>query len=227
LDQEAWIMRSSFELTAECARLIDQGVWRAGERLPPERVLAERYGLARNTVRRALQALEVEGRIVRQIGRGTFVKAGRRPADEMIGRIREASPADLMEVRLIIEPPVAALAASRATAEELATIREVYDRSVAARSIAEFEHWDARLHLAIFRAARNAMLADYCAAMTAARNNPSWHRLKQRSHKPELRGVYDRQHGDVVIALVERDAERARAAIHQHLMTVRANLLAT
>ena len=52
---------------------IDSGRWKPGERIPTERALSDHYGVARNTIRRALKQLEDDGRIVRHVGRGTFV----------------------------------------------------------------------------------------------------------------------------------------------------------
>jgi DNA-binding FadR family transcriptional regulator len=206
---------------------IDGGVWGDGERVPPERVLADQYGLARNTVRRALKTLEESGRLARRVGRGTFVQSAPAPlAGDLARRMRDASPEDVMEVRLIIEPEAAALATARATLAELRELEQILRASLAAKGVAEFEIWDARLHLAIFRAARNALLLDYCKAVNAARHQPRWHKLKQRTVTPQARVLYDRQHTDLVTALSERDADGARRAAHQHLVSVRNSLFA-
>lgn len=222
----ASVFGSAQRVASEIGKRIDSGIWPDGFQLPTERALANEYGLARNTVRRALKALEEEGRLVRQVGRGTFVRtlpAG--DGGEILERMRAASPADIMEVRLIIEPQVAALAASRASADDLAEIERLLRSSISAKGIAEFEQWDAQLHMAIFKATKNALLMDYCAAINAVRSQPKWYRLKQRAHTPALRSVYDRQHGAIVAALRERDPEAARRAQHQHLAAVRDNLL--
>ncbi len=208
---------------------IVEGRYPPGSRLPPERQLAEHYGVARNTLRHLLDALAKEGLLDRQAGRGTYVAGPSRrllgSAGGLSGSLRGASPADLMEVRLIIEPQVAALAASRATAEDLAKIDDALRRSVAAKDLAEFEHWDAQLHLGIFRAAKNALLLDYCTAINAVRNEPDWYRLKQRSVTPERRLRYDSEHSDIVSALRQRDGETARKCLFRHLSGIRDTLL--
>lgn len=227
--READALRFAVEdVVKDIAAKIDAGVWADGDRLPPERILAKQYGLARNTVRRALKSLEDGGKLERQTGRGTFVHSGHIPASgDLARRMQDASPEDVMEVRLIIEPEAAALATSRATTAELREIELILRSSLSAKGLAEFEVWDARLHLAIFRAARNALLLDYCKAINAARNHPRWYKMKQRSVTPQTRAVYHRQHADLVTALSERDAEAAREAAHMHLLTVRDNLLGT
>jgi DNA-binding FadR family transcriptional regulator len=219
---------SSYDLQAKLARMLDDGVWRAGERLPPERELSEQFGLARNTVRRALKALEDAGRLQRHVGRGTFVHHGNpSTSDKLAARIDLASPAEVMEVRQIFEPQAANLTAGRASIEELQAIEEAYRRSVSAKGFAEFEHWDGQLHLAIIRATRNSLLIEYCEAIGEARQQPQWYRLKQRSLTPNTRTLYDQQHGDIVAALRERDANGARAAMLRHLVSVRDHLLGT
>lgn len=221
-------MRDSIQkIAAEMTAKIESGEWADGYRLPPERSLAAAHGLARNTLRQALDSLEARGLIVRQVGRGTFVKAEGQsaPADALLAKMRNASPAELIEVRLMIEPQAAQLAATRASAEDLAAIETALRQSVLAKGTAEFEHWDATLHLAIFRATKNSLLIDYCDAITAVRNQPKWHRLKQRTVTPASRHAYDRHHSAIVTALRERDAESARKAMVEHLATVREHLL--
>jgi len=210
---------------------IDAGAFDDGLRLPAERDLAAELGVARNTLRQALQRLEEDGLLERHVGRGTFVrrpeKTNGREAMPLLFNMRRASPSDLMEVRLIIEPQVAILAASRASAEDFAVMETALRNSISARGLAEFEHWDAQLHLAIFRATKNAVLIDYCQAINAARNEPNWYRLKKRTITPELRVTYDRQHSDLVSALKDRDTEAARRYANVHLTMVRDNLLGT
>jgi DNA-binding FadR family transcriptional regulator len=234
-------------VTEELRNQIASGGWPAGRQVPPERALAEQFGLARNTLRRVLKLLEDEGLLERHVGRGTFVRspsdgkangsnghnghgavmaAGGSMSGDLTTKLRGASPADLMEVRIIIEPQMAALAASRATAEDMAQIEQALKHSIAAKGLAEFEHWDAQLHLSIFKAAKNAILLAWCEAINVVRNEPDWYRLKKRSVTPEVRNSYDRDHTEIVAALKERDPEAARKVLFKHLTRVRDSLLA-
>jgi DNA-binding FadR family transcriptional regulator len=233
-------------VTEELRNQIAPGGWPAGRQVPPERALAEQCGLARNTLRRVLKLLEEEGLLERHVGRGTFVRspnegksngsnghnghggalANGSMSGDLTTKLRGASPADLMEVRIIIEPQMAALAASRATAEDIAQIELALKHSIAAKGLAEFEHWDAQLHLTIFRAAKNAILLAWCEAINVVRNEPDWYRLKKRSVPPEVRNSYDRAHTEIVAALKERDPEAARKVLFKHLSRVRDSLLA-
>lgn len=227
---ESPLGRAAMLVHAALLKRIRHSEYREGEQLPAERSLAGEFGVARNTVRLALERLEQEGLLERTVGRGTFVRPGagrahRGEAMTLTSRMREASPVDLMEVRLIIEPHAAALAATRAHSMDFARIEDALRHSVAARGLAEFEHWDARLHLTIFEATKNAVLVDYCSAINAVRDEPAWYQLKKRTVTPELRLVYDREHSGLVQAITARDGEAARAAMRSHLLTVRNNLL--
>ena len=232
LSPSAGLSRRLEDVSSALREQIVLGAWPAGQQVPPERELAQHYGLARNTLRRVLRRLEDEGLLERHVGRGTFVRQAA-PAplpaattrQEVAVRLKGASPADLMEVRLIVEPQVVALAASRASASDLQGVEQALKQSIAAKGLAEFEHWDAQLHLRIFRAAKNAILSAWCEAINQVRNEPDWYRLKKRSLTPELRLTYDREHSDIVMALKERDPELARKALAQHLTRVRDSLL--
>lgn len=219
--------RNAFDIAQELRRMIASGEWNSGGRLPPERVLAGRFAVARNTLRRALAYLADAGHLTRHVGRGTFiVPQGKSFGDGTGLRMSEASPRDILETRLIIEPRAAGLAATRASRADLDAISGAFDASVAAKDIGEFEHWDARLHLAIFVGAKNEVLIDYCRAISEVRNQPQWFELKKRSLTAATRGIYDDQHRAIVGALLERNATAAGDAMRQHLRTVEDNILA-
>jgi DNA-binding FadR family transcriptional regulator len=218
---------NSFALAHELRRIMDSGEWGTGGRLPPERALAARFAVARNTLRRALGLLENEGYLTRHVGRGTFiVDRHHAPTDSAAFRMSEASPRDLLETRLIIEPRAAGLAATRASRADLAAIAHALEQSLAATALGAFERWDAQLHLAIFIAAKNEVLVNYCRAITEARNQPQWFELKKRSVTPERQLIYNVQHREIVSTLIKRDAEAAAEAMRRHLRTVEDNILA-
>jgi DNA-binding FadR family transcriptional regulator len=234
-DPSLGLSRRLEEVGQALRRQISVGAWPVGQQVPPERELAQHYGLARNSLRRVLRRLEDEGLLERHVGRGTFVRPAKGPPAqpvtasprlEVAVRLKGASPADLMEVRLIVEPQVVALAASRASAADLQGIELALKQSIAAKGLAEFEHWDAQLHLGIFRAAKNGILSAWCEAINQVRNEPDWYRLKKRSVTPALKLTYDHEHSAIVTALKERDPEGARRAMSQHLSRVRDSLLA-
>jgi DNA-binding FadR family transcriptional regulator len=214
---------------------IAAGRWRPGDRLPTERDLARQFGLARNTLRRRLDDLAAEGLIERMTGSGTYVAertagpaagaSDREGGPFGIAGFAEASPAEVMEFRLLLEPQVIDLAAARANAADLARMDLCLARSEAAEGIAAFEDWDGALHLAVVAAARNDVAARVYEAVNAVRRGGAWGTLKERTLTPERRRLYEAQHRALVRALHDRDAAAARAVLREHLCAVRDALL--
>lgn len=218
-------------LTEFIERNIAEGIWHAGTKLPTERVLERQFGVSRNTLRKSLKRLEEQGKITRHVGRGSFVAdtagVGMTPPAELSGlawRIQGASPVEVMEVRLMIEPLAAELAAVRATAEDLQRLDDCLWHCEHAGDVPEFEYWDGMLHVAIVSAAKNGMLSAVYEAINNLRGQAEWQRLKERSVTPERRGLYGDQHRRIVQYLKDRDGEQARAELQRHLAQVRANL---
>lgn len=217
-------------MMAEIERSIASGAWAPGTKLPTERELEAQFGFARNTLRKSLRRLEAEGKIVRHVGRGSFVAPVRANVigtnEATLGqRLAGASPAEVMEVRLTIEPHAAELAATRANADDFKRIGQCLQECERAPDVMGFEHWDGMLHLAIIAATKNSLLETLCGAINEVRNQPEWTNLKQRSVTPERRKLYQEQHAAIVTALRDRDADGARRALRHHLLTVQANLL--
>jgi GntR family transcriptional repressor for pyruvate dehydrogenase complex len=207
---------------------IASGEWQPGFRLPTERELEIEFGVARNTIRKGLKKLEDAGQIVRHVGRGSFV-ADRTPAVEeassLLSRVVGSSPAEVMEIRLAIEPWATSLAASRGTSADLASLRECVDEAEAAPDVPTFETWDGKLHERIIAATKNELLKGLYEAINLARNQPEWMKLKERTVTRERRDLYQRQHRAIVGALLDRDAETAGRLMREHLSDVRVALV--
>lgn len=193
-----------------------------GGRLPTERSLAEALGLPRTAVRRSLARLEQDGRVVRHVGRGTFLTDHSSPTP---GRPVMTSPAEIMDTRLIFEPEIAFHAAQNATQDDLERIEKCMRRGASAESYAEFEGWDSAFHRGITAAVHNTLLLHTFDAMNTARDLPVWGSSKLRSATADRRKSYEEQHEALFAALVDRDPARARSAMIAHLASVRTNLL--
>lgn len=201
-----------------------------GSRLPTERQLAADLGVTRTMVRHALSVLEAEGRVSREVGRGTFLRddsprlpASRRDADGV--RSHDISPADVMAARRVLEPQVLALVVAWATSRDFDEMRRCLDGGGAAESYEEFEVWDFALHHAIVAASRNALLLAMYAEVERARRGEIWGNLKRRNDSRERRAVYHAEHTALVEALSARELARAIEVMEAHLATVEANLL--
>ena len=214
------------EVAASLKQKIASGQWGDDLRLPAERDLAGEFGVSRNTIRLALQRLEDAGALVRQVGRGTFVAAEESPSlAAIVKRMEGASPSDVMETRLLIEPSAAADAATNGSFAELQRVREAHERAVDSTDVRAFEQWDAEFHRRVFACCGNSMLKDINDLIGIVRNQPLWFDMKARSFSESSRQTYCREHGAIIDSLLSRDAHGARDSMLKHLQTVKANLL--
>ena len=203
---------------------ISAGEWTTNGRLPAERELAAEYGVARNTVRRALEALEADGEIQRHVGRGMFLNGERSEVADIIQRVTGVSPADLMAVRLIVEPQAAALAATNASTADLEAIARVHKSASATMETELFEHWDAEFHQRIFSATRNELLVSMHEILRAIRNRNAWIELKKKTFSENRRLDYCTHHAKIVAALENRDADGAAGAMREHMEAIQTTL---
>lgn len=194
-----------------------------GARLPTERALAERFDVSRGTVRAALARIEGRGGIVRIMGSGTYVaEQGAAHAGAVGG---DASPQEIMEARIMIEPRMPALVVAHANSADMDRIRHALHESEAASTHEAFEIWDARFHEAIAEATHNRLVVRVYRTITEARNLTEWGELKRRNSTPERRAAREAEHRIIFEALLARDAERARKAMDEHLGEINYELL--
>ncbi len=200
-----------------------------GGRLPTERRLASELGVTRTMVRHALAVLEAEGRISREVGRGTFLRApaGERAGSpaELGGAVDEVGPADVMAARRVIEPRVLPLVVAWATPSDFDELRRCVRGGAAAQSAAEFETWDFALHHAIVAAGRNQLVRSMYGVVERAREGSVWGNLKLRNDSRERRAAYQADHVALVDAICARELHRAVEVMEAHLARVESNLL--
>jgi len=201
---------------------IASGRLKPQQKLPTERQLADQFGQPRSAVRKALTILEAEGRIMRHVGRGTFILA---PDKEMIVA-PDASPAELIEARIAFEPTLVPLVASHATGADFRRMEGCLEAASAARTLDDYEQQDDAFHLAIAQATHNSLLIRTAEMLSMARHNAAWGFLKQRrgTFEPGRRSQVRAEHQGILDALKERDIDLARDRLRAHLTDVRLNL---
>ena len=203
-----------------------------GSRLPTERQLAADLGISRTGVRHALAVLEAEGRISREVGRGTFLRAasapssdGGAPADRGQLAATDFAPADVMTIRRLLEPQAMPLVAIWATARDFGEMERCLAGGDAAATFEEFETWDLALHRCIIGAAHSPLLGALYGLVESARHGQVWGDLKRRSTSSQRRQVYQEDHRAIVAALRARDSDAAVEAMRVHLSRVADHLL--
>ena len=140
--------RLFWRIVEKIEHLIDSGIYPPGSRLPPERELADNYGVSRPTIREAIIALEVRERVEVKTGSGIYV-AENQSAEKSAVKI---SAFELTQARALVEGEAAALAATTITEEELAALHQTL---VDMENEANAEDADEQFHLIISKATRN------------------------------------------------------------------------
>lgn len=211
---------------SQISALLDRGELRPGDQLPPERALAEQFQVSRASVREALRSLELLGVVETRAGGGTFVRRATpedlaRPLSHLITRGHTLT--DVIEVRGLIEPAIAAAAATRARSEELVELREILRRQEAkVRAEEPYADEDTRFHELIGQAARNELLTTMLGVIwdVLRSSREQWLQTNQRAH-----ASID-AHERILAALESRDPDAARAAAAEHIRAVGEGILA-
>jgi GntR family transcriptional repressor for pyruvate dehydrogenase complex len=208
--------QTAFEETVDrLGTAIKLGLLAPGSRLPAERELCGKLGIARSTLRQALTALGQSGHLhaVRGRGGGTFVADPQPPADppsaELLANWRE-----VCDARLAVELGVAVLAAERASPADL----DVLDAVVAAlqaglTNFPAYRQADIRLHVGLAEATGSGRLVQ---AMTDAQGEMT-DLISCIAHPPEVLGSANAQHRRLLAAVRERDGDRAAHVMSEHV----------
>jgi GntR family transcriptional repressor for pyruvate dehydrogenase complex len=207
-------------------RLIVDGALKPGDMLPPERELAERFAVSRSSVRDAIRTLELAGLLVPKQGEGTMVAdvsadALVAPLASVLVRKRELI-AELLDVRKILEPALAARAARNATPEDVARLEAILQRQKEkmARGESAVEE-DSEFHYTIAVAARNSVVRKVLDVLMDLLR-------ETRVRSLQVDGRLQRSfagHRRVLDAIKRRDATAAERAVRVHLEEIEAIVL--
>jgi DNA-binding FadR family transcriptional regulator len=191
---------------------INKGEYTQGSRLPPERELAEKFDVSRPSIREAIIALEVRGKVEVKTGSGVYVleNADHNKTNKSI------SAFELTQARALIEGEVAALAASYITEEELKTLHNTLVTMEKSEDSDSIEEADKLFHSIIAGATRNGAMILSVKNLWALRESTSeiiedYNNVCSKDMKFTLN-----EHTAIYNALKEKDASKARLAMHHH-----------
>ena len=205
------------EIVARIGKMIADGELRTGDRLPPERRLAETFRVSRHSVREALRALEEKGLVRSHVGDGTYVldreeQSLVEPLARAIGlgvdKLRE-----IFEFRKLLEPQVAALAAAAASTEDLAALGDLLKKQRAATTSEERAAMDHAFHLALARATGNAVVLAVFEQLGELLGESRSESLQSRARQIASLQTHER----ILRALWQGDAELAGREMREHL----------
>jgi GntR family transcriptional repressor for pyruvate dehydrogenase complex len=210
------------QIVEQIEQSIRAGQLKAGDQLPAERELAEQFGVSRTAVREAVKTLCEKGLVEASPGRGTFViddaaHPVRQSLALMVNIARPEDAAYLVDVRAIIEPEIAARAASRADEKHVQQLREalaVMETNVGAADA--FIEADLDFHLALAEAAQNPLVLALIDSIVGLLREQRI-RIFDSAQGPAHGQVHHRR----ILEAVERhDPDAARQAMKDHLEQV-------
>jgi GntR family transcriptional regulator, transcriptional repressor for pyruvate dehydrogenase complex len=207
-------------------QLVEDGVLKPGDKLPSERKLAERFRVGRSSVRDAIRILEVRGVVKARQGGGTVVQAFTSDAlvAELAGTLvrKRALVQELMEVRCMLEPPLAARAAAHASAEQIEHMEDVLQRQRRKLKRGEMAvEEDTEFHSTIARAAGNRVMLAVLDTLVGLLTETRRHFLVDRERaQSSLAG-----HRLVLRAIRRREPGAAERAMRKHIRSVEAIIM--
>ena len=206
--------------------LIDSGEYPVGGRLPPERELADRFGVSRPTVREAIIALEALKRVSVKTGSGVYVLEHHSLSDHVYQTI---SPFELTEARALIEGEAVALAANLITQEELERLEQSLEDMARENEAGDLAAGDAdrQFHHPIAEASRNKMIMLISDQLWHVRNNApqvfkAYKAICEQDGQKRIG-----EHREILDALARGDADAARRAMHEHFARILNKLIVT
>lgn len=219
------------EIHADLMARIREGRFQAGQQLPNERQLAERYGSSRQQVRDALLILQEAGLVKRKVGSGTFLAEDmpaiieRIDAEVDVHAVHEHSFLETVEARLILEPGVAALAARNISEVHLDRLRAALE---AVREPASWLEFKSRIYLfarAYYEASGNSFLLWTFDQILAARVDHKFDGHREHGTVAEIvrRHSFD-QLSLIFRAIADGDEARAEAVTRNYLIGIAASL---
>ena len=226
-DVEAIHKTKVYEKVAlQLQRLICDGSLKPGEKLPPERELADMFHVSRGSLRDAVRALEVTGFVEARHGEGTVVRTP--SADSLLNPLtaamlrRREFVGELLEFRAMIEPVLAKRAAKNASAEDLERLQDIIRRQqekVDRGEIAIDE--DTEFHNTIAHAAKNEVVLSVLEAFMDLLRESREHSLQVEGRlQKSLEG-----HKQILHAIERRDSDAAEAAMRRHIEKIEGIIL--
>jgi GntR family transcriptional repressor for pyruvate dehydrogenase complex len=210
-------------IVSQIEQRIETGELKVGDQLPSERELAEQFTVSRTAVREAVKALRQKGLVEIRLGRGTFITNGttdtiRNSLGLLMKFGGKNGSMNLVEVREILEPEIAALAATRITDEYITAMREAVEiMDTALDNVDVFVEADLDFHLALAEGTQNPfipILMDSIIDLLRV----------QRKRIGLTKGGLQRgqvHHKKILDAVTRRNPQDARQAMHDHLEQVR------
>lgn len=220
--------RSARSIMRLIRKSIENGELKEGDQLPPERELSQTYSSSRSTIRKALEFLESDGFVTRNVGSGTFVTYTPDSAINSKNVAEQISPLQLIDARIGFERQMTRLAVVHASQVDIDQLQHTLQLMEACEDDkAEFTRLDSEFHLQLARASGNLLIVQLYDKINQVRSHAQWRLAREIVLSPEKIRNYNAHHRGIVNALRQRDVVAAIAALNAHMELAQADLLGT
>ncbi len=213
------------EIVVKVKHMIEKGRLHHGDQLPPERELAEVFSVSRSSVREALRSLETQGYLESRQGDGTYI--ARQPVESLVNPLatvifsEKDGQMELFEMRRLIEPQLAYLAAERATPEEIIMLGKALELQEKAFAAGESgTEVDKTFHYILAKAAKNKVILRIVDNIMdlLAESRDKYLQVEGRAEKSLAR------HREMLNAIRAGDKELAAQVMQEHLEDIELSL---
>lgn len=225
------------QIVNQIRNLIASGRLKAGDKLPPERVLAEKFGASRASIREAMSALEILGLIESKSSQGNFIKVDVTDASidgELLKELlKNHSPFEVFEARHKIEPILATIAAERRTDEDITKLNTCLVRLNTLGSqleddlnnIESYIEEDRKFHLLIARSAHNSVLFTVYSGVNLMLKEKHWKALKRKAiFKEGNLKKFEKEHTEIFNAIYNSNPELANLKMQEHMIGIQKDM---
>ena len=208
------------DIVNEFHELINTGVLVSGQRLPSERDLANQFNVSRSSVREAIRSMELQGLVNIKPGSGTFVSDQNASISDLVSSAIKAKSkqiTDIFEIRRLLEPAIAGLAATRASKSDIEDMRNILLRQqIQVENGETGVESDTEFHFALAQSTHNMALVNMVSAISDILSTSRDISL-QAPGRPQ-RSVHS--HSQIVNMIESHNSEKAIEAMNHHLAVV-------
>lgn len=207
-------------------KAIQNGLYSVGDKLPPERVIAEQTGVSRSSVREAFSALQIVGVVESRAGDGTYVRSLPQHASSeshILSILNEnESPFDVLETRRVLEYSIIEFAVNRAIDVDIAGIESVLKRMDELANIADYQRYleaHRDFHLALARATQNPVIERVARLLLNLMKQQLWREVEGDHYLPQdeqhIRGSLQ-IHLQIYAAIRNKDIKLGKQKMREH-----------
>ncbi|MDH2925614.1 FCD domain-containing protein [Lonepinella koalarum] len=221
------ISRSYKKIGAILKQQLVDGVYQVGDRLPPERDLAELMNVSRTVIREAIIMLELDDLVSVRKGSGVYVIASPKVMAQNDDNYEYADvgPFELLQARQLVESSIAEFAAIQASRNDILRLKDILSRErITLEQNDEDYSEDEEFHSAIAEITQNEVLINLQKELWKYRNNPMWKGLHLHISDHKYRQMWLKDHEAILTSIQRKDPALAKKAMWQHLENVKQKL---